>query len=323
MNLIRLAGRKALDTLQIYWELMRIVVPVTLATQLLSELGVIAAIAPALSPVMALFGLPADLGLAWLTAMLVGIWSAVPLIFVLVDPASLTVADITIFSSLILFAHGLPIEQKIIQKAGPGFIVTTLLRVLGGALYAAILHQICTATGWLSEPLHPTWMPMSGASDWPGFFLGLIETLFWMLIILVVLAWGLDFLKHSGLMTPVNRALDPVLGLSGIRAEARPFTAIGLFLGISYGGGLLIREARTGSVSPRQVFAACVFMGFAHGIIEDTLIVMALGADFAAVFLGRIAFAMLVTALIIRLLRHAPDDVFFSWLFARRQAAGS
>jgi len=320
MRLIGLAYRKALDTWKIYWELVRIVVPVTVATQILSELGVIAAMAPVLEPVMGLFGLPPDLGLAWLTAMLVGIWSSVPLVFVLVDPASLTVADITIFSSLVLFTHALPIEQKIIQKAGPGFIITTALRVLGGAAYAMILHQICSRTGWLSEPLNPAWMPMSGTTDWLGFFLGLAETLAWMLVILVALAWGLDLLKYSGAMRWVNMLLDPFLGLSGIKGEARPLTAIGLFLGISYGGGLLIREARTGSISPRQIFASCAFMGFAHGIIEDTLVVMAIGADFSAVFLGRIAFAMVATWLIVRFLHRAPDDLFFAWLFPRRRA---
>ncbi len=82
--------------------------------------------------VMSLIGLPPELGLAWLTAMLIGIWGAVPLIFTLVPVSSLTSADITVFSALILFAHGLPIEQKIIEKAGPGVLITTTLRVGGG-----------------------------------------------------------------------------------------------------------------------------------------------------------------------------------------------
>ncbi len=63
--------------------------------------------------------------------MLVGIWGAVPLIFTLVVPVSeLSTADVTVFSALVLFAHGLPLEQKIIQKAGPGMVATTTLRIL-------------------------------------------------------------------------------------------------------------------------------------------------------------------------------------------------
>ncbi|MBP8939927.1 MAG: nucleoside recognition protein, partial [Agrobacterium sp.] len=117
--------QKTRETLDIYWVLVRITVPIAILTELLSRMGAIEAVAPAFAPVMNLVGLPPELGLAWLTAMLVGIWGAVPLIFTLVPASSLSVADITVFSALILFAHGLPIEQKIIEKAGPGMLVTT------------------------------------------------------------------------------------------------------------------------------------------------------------------------------------------------------
>lgn len=82
------------------------------------------------------------------------------------------------------------------------------------------------------------------------------------------------------------KALAPLLRLAGIRGEAGYFTTVGPFLGVSYGGGLLIGEARTGVVSPRQVFVSCIFMSFAHSVIEDTLIVTALGADVGGVLVG-------------------------------------
>ena len=151
MSVSTIALHKILETLQIYWVLIRITVPITILMEALSRMGVIKAIGPAFAPVMNLVGLPPELGLAWLTAMAVGIWGAVPLIFTLVPVSSLSVADVTVFSALILIAHGLPTEQKIIQKAGPAMIATTLLRIFGGLLYAFLLHHILLATGWLSE----------------------------------------------------------------------------------------------------------------------------------------------------------------------------
>ncbi|KAA0917745.1 nucleoside recognition protein [Aquicoccus porphyridii] len=319
MSVFRFAVNKTQETLQIYWELVRIMVPVTIVTEVMSRTGLIDFIAPVLAPVMGLFGLPPELGLAWLTGMLVGIWGAIAMIFTLVPAESMSVADITVFSSLILIAHGLPIEQKIIQKAGPGFAVTTVIRIAGAIVYAMILHHLFAATGWQAETLNPTWIPVADASDWMGFMAGLIEALIYMLAILLTLSWVLEILKLIGLMALLMKILAPTLRLAGIRGETGQFTAVGLFLGISYGGGLLIREARSGNLSPRQVFISCVFMGFAHSIVEDTLLVMALGADVFGVLVGRLVFAITATAVIAHLIRSIPDETFFAWAFRRRR----
>ena len=320
MKIMDVVTRKVRETLEIYWVLVKITVPIALITELLSRFGIIKAVAPVFAPVMHLVGLPSELGLAWLTAMLVGIWGAVPLIFTLVPVSSLSVADVTIFSALILFAHGLPIEQKIIEKAGPGMLVTTLLRIGGGLLYAVLLHHILAATGWMSAPVNPTWIPIAATPDWATYLWGLGETMAWMLVILSALTIGLDLLKIGGVLGLMMKLLSPLLRLAGIRGEAGHLTAVGLFLGISYGGGLLIREAQTGLVSPRQVFLACVFMGFAHSVIEDTLIVMSVGADAWGVLVGRVVFAIAATAGIAALLGRMSDERFFARFY---RTAGS
>jgi spore maturation protein SpmB len=312
MPFIDVVTRKVKETLEIYWVLVKITVPIAIGTELLSRFGVIKAVAPVFAPVMHLVGLPSELGLAWLTAMLVGIWGAVPLIFALVPVSSLSVADVTIFSALILFAHGLPIEQKIIEKAGPAMLVTTLLRVGGGLLYAFILHHILTATGWMSASVNPAWILIAATPDWTSYLWGLGETMVWMLVILFALTVGLDLLKISGILGLLMKLLSPLLRLAGIRGEAGHLTAVGLFLGISYGGGLLIREAQTGLVSARQVSLACVFMGFAHSVIEDTLVVMSVGADVWGVLLGRVLFAIAATAVIAALLSRISDERFYA-----------
>jgi len=312
--------RNTQTILGIYWVLVRITIPITVATEVLSRLGVIEAVAPAFAPVMDLVGLPPELGLAWLTGMLLGIWGAVPLLFTLVPVSSLSVADVTVFSALILFAHALPIEQKIIQQAGPGIIATTTLRLAGGLLYALMLHQTFEVTGWLSAPVNPTWIPIGTTPDWTEYFLGLGETMFWMLVILLVLSWGLDLLKVTRVLDLMMAALSPVLRLAGIRGEAGHLTAVGLFLGISYGAGLLIREARSGTIPPRQIFLSCVFMGFGHSAIEDTLLVMALGANIHGVLTARFIFAVVATAIIAVLLRRLSDETFFARLFPLRDA---
>ncbi len=313
---------KSRETLEIYWLLVKITVPISVLTEVLSRLGLVEAIAPAFGPAMHAVGLPPELGLAWLTAMLVGIWGAVPLIFTLVPVSELTTADVTVFSALVLFAHGLPLEQKIIQKAGPGMVATTTLRILGGFVYALILHHLFQATGWLSAPVAPAWVPGAVTPDWSVYVWGLAETMLMMLVVLLLLSWSLEVLKITGILGLMMKGIEPVLRLAGIKGEAGHLTAIGLFLGISYGAGLLIREARSGVIAPRQIFLSCVFMGFAHSIIEDTLLMVSLGADIYSTLIGRVVFAIGATAALAVVLASISDRAFFARLF-RSQPQGT
>lgn len=44
-------------------------------------------------------------------------------------------------------------------------------------------------------------------------------------------------------------------------------------------------------------------------------IVMAIGADAVGVLVGRLVFAVVVTALVARLLRVIPEEAFLAWAF--------
>ncbi|MBC9246839.1 nucleoside recognition protein [Paracoccus sp. 11-3] len=299
--------RSTAEIFSIWWELARIIAPVAITVEFLMRTGVIAAIAPAFAPLMGFYGLPPELALALLAGVLIGIWNAAVLLFLLVPMDYLSVADVTVFSALILFVHALPIEQQIIRRTGTGMLASTLLRIAGGLIYAAILRVLFDATGWLSQPVAPAWQPVADSSGWAGFLIGLAETLAMMFVILVALMLLMALLQRLGIMALIHRLLTPLMRLVGIRGKAVNLTVIGLLLGISYGGGLLIREARSGQIAPRQVFLSCTFMGFAHSMIEDTLVVMALGADAFSVLAGRMVFAMIATALVAAVLTKLPE----------------
>lgn len=297
--------RKTIETFAVYRELVVVMVPIAIATQALAEFGVIKAVSPWLAPAMQLFGLPPELALAWLTGLLVGMWGGVVVLFTLVPTLALSSADMTVFSALLLLAHAIPVEQRIVARAGPSFWATSIIRIAGAMAFAALLHQLFAATGWLSQPMVPVWTPAAGEGGWLGFSYGLAKTLVVMLAVLLVLTWVMELLRAAGILDVLYRALAPLFRLVGLKPEALPFTTVGLLLGISYGSGLMLAEVRRQPIEPRQIFIASVFMGFAHSLIEDTLIMVALGADLTSVLFGRLVFAIVATAAVALVLERA------------------
>lgn len=297
--------RKTIETFAVYRELVVVMVPIAIATQALAEFEVIKAVSPWLAPAMQLFGLPPELALAWLTGLLVGMWGGVVVLFTLVPTLALSSADMTVFSALLLLAHAIPVEQRIVARAGPNFWATSIIRIAGAMAFAALLHQLFAATGWLSQPMAPVWTPAAGEGGWLDFSYGLAKTLVVMLAVLLVLTWVMELLRAAGILDVLYRALAPLFRLVGLKPEALPFTTVGLLLGISYGSGLMLAEVRRQPIEPRQIFIASVFMGFAHSLIEDTLIMVALGADLTSVLFGRLVFAIVATAAVAFVLERA------------------
>lgn len=320
-DLIRPARAVVRDAVRIYLVLIRVLVPVMVLTRIAVDLGIVGWLSPLFAPLMVAVGLPGEVGLAWLTAALVGIWAGAVALFTVVAVDSLTTAQMTIFSVLVLFAHTLPVEQRIVQKAGPGLVVTTLLRILGGFLFAWILHGLFSATGWLAAPARPHFMPVAQDPGWLAFAVKTAESLAWIFVFLLALVAMMKVLDVTGITRWLTAALAPMLRLCGIGPAAAPITMVGLLLGLAYGGGLIIREAQRGQIGPRDIFLATVLMGCAHSLIEDTLVLMALGADGLTLSLGRIVFSVLFVAVIARVIARIPDRIFLRYLYNGASAA--
>lgn len=305
------------DTLRLYWSLLKIMIPVMLAVKVAVELGVIPWLGAIFAPVMMLVGLPPEMGVVWATTCLVNLYGGAAALLGVLPETPLTVAQMTVLSVMMLAGHGLPLEQRICQKAGASLIVTAALR-LGFALgYGAILSAIYNGFDLLQQPLDITFLPHHSQQEgWGDWLLASAESLLSMLGILVVLLLVLRLMDASGLTRLLTRLLSPVLRLMGIGPQATPLTMIGVLLGLSYGGGLIIRDSQAGRLPPRDTFLAIAFLCLCHSLIEDTLFMMALGGHWSGVLLGRGFAAILLMAVLAPLIRALPPETFRRWLFS-------
>ena len=300
----------ARDAVQTTVTLLKIMIPVSVAVKIFQETGMIEAVGSALAPVMELVGLPGGYGLVWATAMITNIYGGMVVFFSLVTESPLTVAQVTVLGAMILVAHTLPVEVGIAREAGVQVWFTLLLRILGGFVLGGILHGIFTLGDIYDTPAVILWSP--GVRDDSLLFwaVGQVKMYVMIFVIITFLLLLMRILKKTGVISRVNMLLEPVLHTLGIGKEAAPLAMIGLTMGLAYGGGLIIREAKSGFLGKRDVFLSLSLMGLSHSLIEDTLLMVAIGASLMGILVGRIVFTFVLMMLLIRCLRHVSTPVF-------------
>ncbi|MDJ0881279.1 MAG: hypothetical protein QNJ56_06475 [Gammaproteobacteria bacterium] len=299
---------------QISFTLFKLMIPIIILIKILESFGFIEILSAALTPVMDWVGLPGAMGLVWATALVTNLYGGIVVYASLASDVPMTIAQVTIISTMMLIAHALPVEARIAHKAGVSFIMTVFLRLVMAIIFGLLFNQLCHFFGWLQEPTQLLWSPGeidTSLSSWLlNQFIGLMIIFFIVLALVLVL----DILKRLGIIQWINRQLRPVLHLLGIGREAETITLVGLTLGISYGGALLIDEARAGHIKPRDVLFSISLLGLSHSLIEDTLLMMLIGADLMGILLGRVVFTLVIIFLMVRLINHFSDETIHRYL---------
>jgi len=296
--------------------LFKIMIPIIIGVKVLQELGLIPYLARPLAPIMEIVGLPGSMGLVWATALVNNLYAAMVVYFSLAADDPLTCAQITILATMMLMAHALPLEGKIAQKAGTRFIFQALARAGGAFIVGWVLHLGYSATGWLQEPSRLFWEPAETGSGGLGFWaLDQVRNLAMIFCIILVLVALMRLLQYFGVTQALVRFLQPVLRLLGISGEAAPIAIVGMTMGLAYGGGLILHEAKSGRVARQDIFFSLTLMGLCHSIIEDTLLMTLLGAHVSGLLWARLLFSLLFVFLLVRLVRALPASLINRFLY--------
>jgi hypothetical protein len=289
------------DAVKVSLALFKVMVPIILVVKLLKELGGIEYLAAPLGPVMELVGLPAGLGLAWATAMLSNIYSGLIVFQALAgETGPLTEAQVTVLGVLMLIAHNLLVEGQVTKRCGVSFFGQNLLRIGGAFACAWLLHVLFASTGILSGPAVMLWLPPPAESSLLGWAWGETKNLCYIFLIILALMGLMRLLNFLGLTRLLEKLLTPFLKLMGIGSTAATVTVIGMTMGLTYGGGLIIHETQAGHISKKDVFAAVSLMSLSHALIEDTLLLALIGTSPWGSLVGRLLFSLVVTAMLSR-----------------------
>ncbi|WP_437656796.1 hypothetical protein [Sorangium sp. So ce1182] len=300
--------------------LLRIMVPVVVAVKLLDVVGAATYLATIVGPLMGALGLPDSTGLVFVSALLTGVYGGLSAYASMAGDLSLTAAQATVLASLMLIAHGLPVEARVAQQAGVRLWFTVLFRIANSLLFAWMVHMIVDGFDLLQAPAVNA---IAGAISEPP--AGILEwayrqalSLAKMTLIILLLVLGLNLIKALRRERLLELVLGPMLRFLGISTQATGITMVGVLLGISYGGSLIASEAHSGSLSRHDVVYSLAFLGLIHSIIEDTALMLLIGADLLVILAGRIVYSLIMTATLVALTRPLAQERFERWFAARR-----
>ena len=302
-HLLKTLREVLMDAVHVSFDFFKVLIPISIAMKILAELDWIRYLALPLEPVMQLTGLPADLGIAWATGIMVNFYSAL-IVFIGLLPGlpPLTTEQVTTLAVMMLIAHSIPAEGRIAAFVYTGEHETCIrhpghtcagARFIGGV----IVHTSCQAFGWLDTPARIVFTPSPDVNLlwWALGEVRNLVSIFCVIFFVMLLQRFLRYLKVADL---IGRALAPALRVLGMRPAAATAMIVGVITGIVYASGVILKEVRSGEMSRHDVFSCMTLMGLAHAIIEDTCLMLLIGAHIGGIFFLRLALAFVTCAVI-------------------------
>ena len=286
--------------------LYKIMIPTLIVVKLLEELGALEYFSDLISPLMTFVGLPESMGIVWATTMMTNLYTGMIVFINIAQHESLTVAQVTVLSLMLLICHALPVEALIAKRAGVKLRVTLTIRIGCALLFAWVFNQICLSADLLQSASQLNWHPADANDTLIDWAISQLKSLAMIFLLICVLLTALKFIRSVGVDKLIESLLAPILKLMGIGRQASTITLIGLTLGLAFGGGLLIQESK--NISKRDILASMTLLALCHSIIEDTLLVLLLGANLWGVLFFRLIFSFLLLFVASLWLRRKGDQ---------------
>ncbi len=269
--------------------LLKITVPVSLAVLLMQASGLLEILARWTGPAFALFGLPGEAALVFVTGALVNNYSAI----VVIGTLGLSGRAVTILALMCLVSHNLPVETAVQRKVGSHAAWIVAVRLACSLVGGLALHLLLPADA--SDLALEAAAPVAAATDFAMELMNWLKDTGWLcgkILVLVTLLMILQrILEEFGVTRFLGRMLKAPLMLLGVPGEAAFLWIVANTLGLAYGAGIIIDHVDSGKLSRRDADVLNYHIAISHSLLEDTILFVAIGAAVGWITLPRILLA--------------------------------
>jgi len=280
--------------------MMKFIVPISFFTAILDWSGLLRHADFLLKPLMGFFSLPPDAALPLVIGMLSSVYGGIAAMVVL----PFSTAQMTLVAVFILMCHAL-IQEGIIQgNSGIHPLKATLVRFVAASVTILLMAPFVGSSTVMPAPagalagVQPAFSEM--LRHWALTTLRLSIKIFF---IITALLTFLELLKAFGWIHPLVRTLGPFLQIMGLDQKVGFLWMTAVIFGLSYGGAIIVEEAKSGHLSRDELEILHLSIGMNHSMIEDPPLFLPMGVHPFWIYVPRL-FMAIVTVRLLRLWYH-------------------
>jgi len=268
---------------------LKLIVPLFILAEILLYLDVLKYIAFIFEPITNMLDLPKEASIGIAAAMFFNIYAGLAFL----APLQLSPYEWTILGIFLGVAHSLVIENTIMKKIGIPHWYSWMLRI--GMAFVAIIPvkllprdffgSVVSSTEIIHRKVYESFTDMLWHASEASIVLSLK-----VIVIVTIIIFIMDYLKSCDFMDKYQQKADSFFSIMA-----------GLFLGITYGAGIILSEVQKGTLSKLDIFYIGTFLMLCHSVIEDILLFVIFGANGWIILFIRVIIAFVFSSILVRL----------------------
>jgi len=240
-------------------------------------------IADKLSPIFNKIGLPGEAALAYVSGYFVNPYAAVSVAASL----DLDYKAWTILGVMVLCSHNMITETTIQKKTGTSAWRMIIERTASAFILAYILNLVIPETTSKIGTTISGPNTLSLVELLKSWVLDTLKLTIKMISIIVGLSILQKFLAEFGIIKILSKIFSPLLKIFGLDKNTSFLWIISNTLGIAYGAGIILEEAKNGKMNQKEVNLLNTHIAISHSNIEDLILFTTMGGVWYIMLLMR------------------------------------
>ena len=274
------------------WLVLKLIIPLYILADILLYFDILQYISFLFEPITDILDLPKEAALGIAAGMLFNIYAGIAFL----APLGLNGYEWTILATFLGVAHSLVVESAVMKKIGISYTYSFILRI--SMAFIAVLPLTLMPESFFNTAIQSndaiTQTTYHDIGDMLTNSLTNATILSIKVIVLVsAIIFLMAYLKSTKMMQEYQQKVNTSFSIMA-----------GLILGITYGAGILIHEAKTGNLSKFDLFYIATFLMICHSIIEDVLLFVIFGANGWIVAAVRLVMAFVFSYILVKIYKN-------------------